>query len=96
MPADLISLIDVKAPEGFSTYMVLSIEIAVEYWVKLVLEAGFVGAINGTLPRHQQVVVAVFLDMASLESWKTSSAYQPLVPLRENSSTQVMTAYQAG
>jgi hypothetical protein len=30
-----------------------------------------------------------------LDAWKTSAAYQALVPLRESSSTQIMTTYQA-
>jgi uncharacterized protein (DUF1330 family) len=95
MPAYMISLIDVKDADGFAAYLAQSKDIAGEFGAKMVLAAGYVGAINGTLPTHQRVVVAEFPDVTALDAWKTSAAYQALVPLRESSSTQIMTTYQA-
>ncbi|WP_108880766.1 DUF1330 domain-containing protein [Anderseniella sp. Alg231-50] len=94
MPALMISNITVTDPQKFRDYITRTQAIASGYGAKLL----FRGMLNETLAgKHMagpMVVVAEFPDMETLRRWNSSPEYQDIVALREQSSVQVMNAYE--
>lgn len=46
-------------------------------------------------PQHRDLVVLSFPDLASINGWYESPAYQALVPLRDAAATVDLAAYEA-
>jgi uncharacterized protein (DUF1330 family) len=61
---------------------------------ELVFRGKQVAALAGENP-HADIVVIRFPDLAALDGWFSSAAYQALIPLREQAAAVVLLSYQA-
>jgi uncharacterized protein (DUF1330 family) len=95
MTALMISTIEVTDPASFQDYMMATQKVAGPYGAKLL----FRGKLDAMLSESDRpgplVVVVSFPDIETLHRWNASPEYQDLIPLRDKSSVQTMTAYQA-
>ena len=95
MPALMISSITVTDPQQFQDYMARTQAIASGYGAKLLFRGTLSETLAGNHSAGPMVVVAEFPDMETLRRWNSSPEYQSIVTLREQSSVQVMNAYEA-
>ena len=93
MSAIMISTIKVTDPDGFQTYMQKTQAVAAPNGAKLLFRGKRGQMLNGDQPDGELVVVASFPDIATIQRWHQSEEYQALIPLRDASSEQVMSAY---
>lgn len=93
MSAYVLAVLNVTNPEGFQEYADLALPSLAEFGVKP-LAVGPATALEGTNP-WQRYVLLEFPDMAAVQAWYDSPAYQAAIPLRlRNSDTGFLVAVQ--
>jgi len=95
MSALMISTITVTDPVGFQSYLAKTQKIASAFGAKLLFRGTLAENLNGVTELGPMVVVAEFPDMETLSRWNASPEYKEIVELRDQSSVQVMTAYDS-
>ncbi len=93
MSALMIARITVKDPAKFQDYLTESKKIATLYGAELLYRGKVDRALNGNHD-HALTVIARFPDLASIDDWYASDAYQPLKALRDEGTTMQMTSYE--
>lgn len=92
--AYLVGNITVKSPEKWAEYT-RQVPGTLQPWgAELVFRGKQAAALAGANP-HADIVVIRFPDLAALNRWFTSPAYQALIPLREQAADVVLLSYQA-
>ncbi|NML43292.1 DUF1330 domain-containing protein [Ramlibacter sp. G-1-2-2] len=91
--AYLVGNITVKSPGKWAEYT-RQVPGTLQPWgAELVFRGKQVAALAGASP-HADIVVIRFPDLAALNQWFTSPAYQALIPLREEAADVVLLSYQ--
>lgn len=91
--AYLIGQVTIKRPELWAEYTRQVPATLVPWGAELVFRGKQVAALAGQNP-HPDVVVIRFPDMAAVNQWFSSAAYQSLIPLREQAADVVLLSYQ--
>lgn len=91
-PAYLVGHITVKDAEKWAEYRSKVPATLAPWNAELVFRGQQVAALSGALP-HADIVVIRFPDMASLDAWHASAAYQALIPLRRAAADVVLLSY---
>ncbi|GAB3661589.1 DUF1330 domain-containing protein [Ramlibacter alkalitolerans] len=90
--AFLVGQITVKQPDKWAEYTSQVPGTLVPWGAELVFRGKQVAALAGSNP-HADIVVIRFPDLAALNQWFTSPAYQSLIPLREQAAEVVLLSY---
>ena len=96
MAAYVVNEIWVTEPERFSTYAQQVPPTLAAYGGRYVVRSGASKVIEGDPPAR--VVILEFPDRAAALAWRSSSAYQAILPIRDATSTSrvyVIDGYQA-
>lgn len=91
-PAYLVGHIHVKDTDKWAEYRSRVPATLAPWNAELVFRGRQAAALSGTLP-HSDIVVIRFPDMASLDAWHASPAYQALIPLRTAAADVVLLSY---
>lgn len=94
MQAYVVGHITVKNPEKWAQYRSAVPATLVPWHAELVFRGQQTTKLAGELP-HPDIVVIRFPDMAAVNGWYASPAYQALVPLREQAAEVVLLSYEA-
>lgn len=92
--AYVIGHITIKDPAKWAEYRSQVPATLAPWNAELVFRGKRVGVLAGEHP-HTDTVVIRFPDMAAVNGWFTSQAYQALIPLREQAADVVLIAYEA-
>lgn len=92
--AYLVGHITVKNQEKWAEYASRVPATLVAWGAELVFRGKQVAALAGANP-HADIVVIRFPDVAAVNQWFLSPAYQALIPLREQAAEVVLLSYQA-
>lgn len=92
--AYLVGHITVKNPEQWAEYASRVPGTLGPWGAELVFRGKQVAALAGENP-HSDIVVIRFPDVAAVNGWFASPAYQSLIPLREQAAEVVLLSYQA-
>ena len=93
MSAFMISQITITDAEKFQEYLTKTQIVAKHYGAQMMFRGKLNSVLNGQAKDHSIVVAVRFPDAEKLNSWFHSTDYQALIPLRDASSIQIMTAY---
>ncbi|MHC0054563.1 DUF1330 domain-containing protein [Actibacterium sp. D379-3] len=93
MTAFAIATIRVKDPEKLAEYSSKAGPTIAAFGGEMVMRGGFGAALLGETTPHGTGVIR-FPDMAALEGWFASDAYQALAPIRDAGCDMTLTAYQ--
>lgn len=91
--AYLIGQVAVKRPEMWAEYTRQVPDTLAPWGAELVFRGKQVAVLAGENP-HPDIVVIRFPDVAAVNQWFSSAAYQSLVPLREQAAEVVLLAYE--
>ncbi|OQW85724.1 MAG: hypothetical protein BWK72_20845 [Rhodoferax ferrireducens] len=92
--AYVVGHITVKNPEMWSEYR-SKVPGTLDPWGgELVFRGKQVAALSGE-NSHPDIVVIRFPDVAAVNGWFASSAYQSLVPLRQQAAEMVLLSYES-
>ncbi len=91
--AYVIGHITVKDPEKWAEYRSLVPGTLAPWGGELVFRGKLAAVLTGDHP-HPDVVVIRFPDLAALDGWHSSPAYQALIPLREQAAEMVLLSYE--
>lgn len=86
--------ITVKAPAKWDEYRGKVPATLAPWNAELVFRGQLAEILAGSHPHHDTVVIR-FPNLASLQGWYRSAAYQALIPLREEAADLVLLAYEA-
>ena len=89
----MISTVEITDGKAFADYMNRTQAIASKYGAELLFRGKATAALAGDQPGGTLIVAVRFPNMAALLAWNRSPEYAEIVPLREEASRQVMTAY---
>jgi len=89
-----IGHITVKDPEKWAGYRSRVPETLAPWGGELVFRGRTAMVLGGTHP-HTDTVVIRFPDLAALQGWFQSPAYQALIPLREQAADVDLIAYES-
>lgn len=92
--AYLVGNITVKRPEQWAEYTRQVPGTLGPWGAELVFRGKQVAAYSGESP-HPDIVVIRFPDVASVNGWFSSEAYQSLIPLRQEAAEVVLLCYEA-
>lgn len=92
MAAFFIVTTTVKDPEAYQTYVEGVGPTLAPFGGKPVLRGKAEAALAGELD-HQSVGVIEFPDLAAIQAWHASDAYQALIPTRTKAADMTITAY---
>lgn len=92
--AYVVGHITVKNPELWDEYRAQVPATLAPWNAELVFRGKLAAVLAGGHP-HQDIVVIRFSDLASIDSWHGSAAYQALVPLRQRAAEVVLLSYEA-
>lgn len=92
--AYLIGHITIKQPEKWAEYKAAVPATLLPWGGETVFRGKVAGVLAGE-HSHTDTVVLRFPDLASLQAWHDSPAYQALLPLRLEASDGVLVAYQS-
>ena len=91
--AYIVGHIGVRDPEKWDEYRSL-VPATLEPWgAELVFRGNKVAVLAGEHP-HSDIVVIRFPDLAALDGWHSSPAYQALIPLRQLAAEVVLLSYE--
>ena len=93
MTAFYVGTTSVKDSGKFEDYVSKAIETSKSFGGELVLRGRAEGALVGSV-NHQVIGIAKFPDMASLNNWYESDAYQALIPLRDEAAETTIVKYE--
>ncbi|MCR9195574.1 MAG: DUF1330 domain-containing protein [Hyphomonas sp.] len=94
MSAFFIATVTIKDGDKFQDYASKFGATAAAHGGKPLLR-GKVGKALAGSASHEIAAVVVFPDMAALESWHASDAYQAIIPLRNQAADMTIIAYEA-
>jgi uncharacterized protein (DUF1330 family) len=92
-PAYVIGHITIKDPEKWDRYRDQVPATLAPWNAELVFRGQLAEVLAGTHP-HRDTVVIRFADLAALQGWFRSPAYQALIPLREAAADVTLLAYE--
>ncbi|TDQ36657.1 DUF1330 domain-containing protein [Thiopseudomonas denitrificans] len=92
--AYIVGQITVKNPELWAEYCSKVPATVAPWGGELVFRGKQVAALAGESP-HPDIVVIRFPDLAALDSWFSSTAYQSLIPLRQQAAEVLLLSYEA-
>jgi len=93
-PAYAIGHITVKDPVKWDEYR-SKVPATIAPWNAELVFRGELAEVFAGQHTHRDTVVIRFPDLASLQTWYRSPAYQALIPLREQAAEVVLLAYEA-
>lgn len=91
--AYLIGQVTVKRPEMWAEYTRQVPDTLAPWGAELVFRGKQVAVLAGKNP-HPDIVVIRFPNVAAVNQWFSSAAYQSLVPLREQAAEVALLAYE--
>jgi uncharacterized protein (DUF1330 family) len=86
-PAFVISNIEVTDPVGYQKYAEAAAAVVATYLGTFLVRGSKAGVFDGRTP--QRVVVIEFPSLADAERWRSSSEFQKLKPLQQQSSKYI-------
>lgn len=92
--AYVVGHITVKDPGRWAEYRSKVPTTLTPWGAELVFRGTQAAALAGVNP-HPDIVVIRFPDLASVNGWFASAAYQALIPVREQAADMVLLAYTA-
>jgi uncharacterized protein (DUF1330 family) len=92
--AYIVGHIRVKDPQQWAEYR-SRVPATFEAWNAELVFRGRQGPALAGASVYPEVVVTRFPDMAAIEGWFNSPAYQALVPIREQAADVVLLTYEA-
>ena len=92
--AYLVGNISIKSAVDWADYTRQVPDTLLPWGAELVFRGKQVAALAGESP-HAGIVVIRFPDVAAVNQWFSSPAYQSLIPLRERAADVVLLCYQA-
>lgn len=92
--AYLVGNVTVKSPQQWAEYTRQVPGTLAPWGAELVFRGKQAAVLAGENP-HADIVVIRFPDMAALNGWFASPAYQSLIPLREQAAELVLIGYQS-
>ena len=92
--AYVVGHITVKNTEMWAEYRSKVPETLAPWGGELVFRGEQVAAFSGENP-HPDIVVIRFPSVAAVNGWFSSSAYQSLIPLRQQAAEMVLLSYEA-
>lgn len=92
--AYLVGNITVKNPQKWAEYTRQVPDTLAPWGAELVFRGKQVAAFSGENP-HADIVVIRFPDVAAVNGWFSSRAYQALIPVREQAADVVLLCYEA-
>jgi len=94
MPAFVIATLAVRDGAKMKRYSEAAAPTIAAAGGEMVLRGAKVRALAGAADGHGAAGVIRFPDMAAVERWYGSDAYQALVPLRDEACVMTLTAYE--
>ena len=94
MPAYLIGHITVKDPEKWAKYRSRVPDTLAPWGAELVFRGRRAAVLSGEHERTDTVVIR-FPDVASIDKWHNSPAYQALIPLRIEAAEVDLISYES-
>lgn len=91
--AYLIGQVTIKRPEMWAEYTRQVPGTLAPWGAELVFRGKQVAVLSGENP-HPDVVVIRFPNVAAVNQWFSSAAYQSLIPLREKAAEVVLLSYE--
>jgi uncharacterized protein (DUF1330 family) len=91
--AYLVGNITVKNPEKWAEYTRQVPGTLAPWNAELVFRGKQVAAYSGASP-HADIVVIRFPDLAAVNGWHASAAYQALIPTRQQAADVVLLCYE--
>ena len=91
--AYLVGHITIRRPEKWAEYTRQVPGTLVPWGAELVFRGKQVAALAGENP-HSDIVVIRFPNVAAVNQWFSSPAYQSLIPLREQAAEVVLLSYE--
>lgn len=91
--AYIVGQITVKNPELWAEYCSKVPATVAPWGGELVFRGKQVAALAGA-SQHPDIVVIRFPDLAALDSWFSSAAYQSLIPLRQRAAEVLLLSYE--
>jgi uncharacterized protein (DUF1330 family) len=92
--AYLVGHVTVRSPAKWADYTRQVPGTLAPWGAELVFRGKQAAALAGQNP-HPDIVVIRFPDLAAVNRWFSSPAYQALIPLREEAAEVVLLSYQA-
>ncbi len=92
--AYVVGHITVKQPELWAEYRSKVPATLAPWNAELVFRGKQVAALAGENP-HQDIVVIRFPNLAAVNGWFASAAYQALIPLRQQAAEMVLLTYES-
>lgn len=92
--AYVVGHITVKNPEMWAEYRSQVPETLAPWGAELVFRGKQVAVLSGE-NSHSDIVVIRFPSVAAVNGWFSSSAYQSLIPLRQQAAEMVLLSYEA-
>jgi uncharacterized protein (DUF1330 family) len=91
--AYVVGHLTVKNPEKWEEYRRQVPGTLAPWGAELVFRGNRVEVLAGENP-HPDIVVIHFPDIASVNGWHSSAAYQALIPLRQQAAEMVLLSYE--
>ena len=91
--AYLVGTITVKSPQHWAEYT-RQVPETLEPWRAELVFRGKRAAVLGGASEHTDIVVIRFPDVAAVNGWFASRAYQALIPLREQAADVDLVCYE--
>jgi uncharacterized protein (DUF1330 family) len=91
--AYLVGQVTIKRPEKWAEYTRQVPDTLAPWGAELVFRGKQVAVLSGENP-HSDIVVIRFPDMAALNKWFSSAAYQSLIPLRAQAAEVDLLSYE--
>lgn len=92
--AYLVGHVTVKDPQRWAEYT-SRVPATLAPWGAELVFRGKRAAVLAGEHSHTDIVVIRFADVAAVDQWHSSAAYQALIPLREQAAEVVLLSYEA-
>jgi uncharacterized protein (DUF1330 family) len=92
--AYVVGQITVKNAELWAEYRSMVPQTLAPWGAELVFRGQQVAALAGESP-HSDIVVIRFPNVAAVDNWFSSPAYQALIPLREQAAEVLLLSYES-
>ena len=94
MSAFFVAAVTIKDSEKFAEYASKFGASAAPHGGKPLIRGRFAKSLAGS-GGHDLTAIVQFPDMAALDAWHASDAYQALIPIREQAADMTIIAYEA-